>query len=381
VTSACPTEPDRPRYIAALASVGAISTIVSMVSPLIVNALVVSTPLSLPQAGYAASIETAGSCIGNLLAIFLSRRIGPRKLIGAGLILMMGGNFLCYHIGGFASFAAVRAAAGFGCGLTNVWGGLIVQTSRPQRNYAIYMGVTNFAVAVLGAGVPLLVHWQGVGAVYGAIGLFPLLCLAALGALPSAPSCQPVPGEVASADRLRKFAASAMQFLFFFSLSIVWVFLSDFGSRGKIGDSLLSTTVSLGWLLVAPLGSIASGYLEGKASASKSVFFSSLLFIGIVVSLWAGRGPTLFCAAVILFILAWAFVVPAMIHIVAEIDSSGVLGIVANLLAILGFAVGPAVGAAILQNSSLGALVAASILGFALMIVTIPLAGQRFASK
>ncbi len=370
---------DQPRYIAALSIVAAVSTIVSMVSPLIVNALVLSTPLTLPQAGYATSLEMAGNCLGNGAAVLLARRIGPRTLIGVGSILMLIANLLCHSIGGFASFSAIRTAAGFGCGLTNVWAGLIVQTARPQRNYAIYMGVTNLAVAILGSCVPLLVRFKGAGAVYVAIAVFPLLCIAVLGLMPSSPAAGQHAAGAASRNVRPKSAASAMQFLFFFSLSIVWVFLSDFGLRAKISESILSTTVSLGWLFIAPLGSLAASYSEGKLSAGKNVFGSVLIFIAIVALLWFGHSPLLFCSAVILLIFVWAFTVPAMIYIVAEIDTSGELGTIVNLLAIVGFAVGPAVGAAILAHSTLGMLAAASMLGFAALLVTVPLSAPRSA--
>src|SRR5579863_4728249 len=211
---------DRALYIAALASVGTVGTIVSMVSPLIVDALVRSTDLTLSQAGFCASLEIGATCAGNLAAVFLTRRLGPRRLIGAGLILMVTGNVLCYHIPGFLSFASYRSLAGLGSGLTNVWAGLIVQTARPQRNYAIYMAVNNVAVAALGAAVPSLVRWEGVGAVYLCIALVPLLCAAFLGLLPSRAAESGANGKVDPWNRSGQAAACAMQFFYFFSLSI-----------------------------------------------------------------------------------------------------------------------------------------------------------------
>jgi predicted MFS family arabinose efflux permease len=375
-----PTARDRPRYIAALAIVGTVGTIVSMVLPLIIDALVRSTNLTLPQAGFCASLEIGATCVGNLAAVFLIRSTGPRRLIGAGLVLMVVGNLLCYHIPGFHSFAAYRAVAGLGSGLTNVWAGLIVQTSRPQRNYAIYMAVNNLAVAVLSAAVPSLVHWRGVGAVYLCIALIPLACIAALPILPSR-------AEAARADNntLRPFnlsgqtAAGAMQFLFFFSLSIVWMFLAQFGSRSHIGEADLSAVVSLGWFLVAPLGSLAASCLDRKVSAQAILFPSSVFLIGVIALLTFTDDRMLFSSGSLLLIFLWSLMVPAMMDLVAQLDASGRLGTVTNLLAILGFAAGPAAGALLIQSSPMSALTVVSALGFAAMILTIPVAARSSA--
>jgi predicted MFS family arabinose efflux permease len=374
-----PTARNRPRYIAALAIVGTVGTIVSMVSPLIVDALVRSTNLTLAQAGFCASLEIGATCAGNLTAIFLMRSMGPRRLIGAGLILMVVGNLLCYHIPGFHSFAAFRAGAGLGSGLTNVWAGLIVQTARPQRNYAIYMAVNNLAVAMLGAAVPSLVHWRGVGAVYLCIALIPLLCTAALGVLPSRAAIARADNGIRPVNVAGQTAAAAMQFLFFFSLSIVWVFLSQYGVRSHIGEAALSTVVSLGWLLVAPLGSLAASYLDGRVSAQKVLFPSSLVLIGVITLLSFAGDRTLFSGASLLLIFLWSFMVPAMMDLVARLDPGGRLGTVTNLMAILGFAAGPAAGSLLIQSSPLGALTVVSVLGFAAMILTIPLAARSSA--
>jgi predicted MFS family arabinose efflux permease len=374
-----PTARNGPRYIAALAIVGTVGTIVSMVSPLIVDALVRSTNLTLAQAGFCASLEIGATCAGNLAAIFLMRSMGPRRLIGAGLILMVVGNLLCYHIPGFHSFAAFRAGAGLGSGLTNVWAGLIVQTARPQRNYAIYMAVNNLAVAMLGAAVPSLVHWRGVGAVYLCIALIPLLCTAALGVLPSRVAVARADNGIRPFNVSGQTAAAAMQFLFFFSLSIVWVFLSQYGARSHIGEAALSTVVSLGWLLVAPLGSLAASCLDGRVSAQKVLFPSSLVLIGAITLLSFTDDRVLFSSASLLLIFLWSFMVPAMMDLVARLDPGGRLGTVTNLMAILGFAAGPAAGALLIQSSPLGALTVVSVVGFAAMILTIPLAARSSA--
>jgi MFS transporter, DHA1 family, inner membrane transport protein len=368
---------DRALYILALAIVGTVGTIVSMVSPLIVDALVRSTNLTLSQAGFCASLEIGATCLGNLAAVFLMRSVGPRRLIGVGLILMVIGNVLCYHIPGFHSFATYRSCAGLGSGLTNVWAGLIVQTARPQRNYAIYMAVNNLAVAILGAAVPSLVRWQGVGAVYLCIALIPLLCAAFLGLLPSRAEATRIDRGVGPANRSGQTAASAMQFFFFFGLSIVWVYLSQYGSRSHIGEASLSTVVSLGWLLVAPLGSLAASYLDRRVSARKVLFPSSLVLIGVITLLSFTDDRVLFSSASLLIIFLWSLMVPPMMEMVAQLDASGRLGTVTNLMAILGFAAGPAVGASLIQNSPIGALTAVSVLGFVAMIFTIPLAAAH----
>lgn len=380
MSATSPSVEDGKAYIAASVAIGVNSGVVMSVSPLIVDALVHFAHLSLSQAGYIAAIETGGICVGTAFVLTLSKHASPRSAIMAGLLMMLVGNILSAGVTGFAGFAGIRFLTGFGCGLTMLFTALLARTSRPQRSFSIFMGANVLAVAAIGGGVPLVLGRWGIAGIYGLIGTISLLCLFGVKAIPGSgrviaadrADCPVPPAARVKIDR-RISTAFVMQFLFPCSLAMVWTFLASFGIRRGVDATALSFVVSIGWLLAGTAGSVAAGMIDGKLRASTLVVGSAAAFIAVIAVLWFAGGPTLFYLPVTAFIFLWSFSYPPLMNIMAQLDPSGWLATAGTLVQTAGFAVGPALGARMLQSLELADLAIAGTAGFLGVIAIMPI--------
>ena len=369
-------------YIATVVAIGVVGTLVIGVSPLIVSGLVESAHLTITQAGYCASIETGGMCLGIILALLLTHRSGPQRLISSGLVVMVVGNLLSTQAVGFASFAGIRLATGIGSGLTILYSLLLAQTTRPQRNFAILMAANVVVSSVCSAAVPTLLAWHGIAGVYLALTLAPLACLlnvrslATRSTVASTNPPQRGPQRHVPMRTRRIWSACALQLMVTCSLALIWTYLSAFGTRSGISGTGIALTVSLSWLGAGSLGSLSAGLLDGRVNATRILLACALCFIGIIAMLWYGRLPTLFYLNVALFVFVWSVIFPSLMELLAVLDPRGRLAMIGILLQTVGFALGPALGAAILGLSSLANIALTGVLGFAASIATLRLIGS-----
>lgn len=366
-------------YLTILIAIGILGSLVLGVSPLIVQGLVQTVHLTLPQAGYCASAETAGLCFGTALALGLGGRLSFRSVVGAGLLLMILGNVLCAVANGFPAFAALRFLTGIGAGLTMVVNGLLAQTARPQRNFAIYNGFNVATFSAAGSVVPWLLGVGGIVGVYIGVALLAAACVVNIGVVP----CRTAGGE-AGQEAVPAFRAilrdgglpaCAMQFAFAFGLSIVWTYLGEFGSRSGVSEAHVSSAVSVNWLIAGELGCLATGLLDGRTSPRTLVLMSCLGFIAADILFSLGHGLIAFEIGVALFLFNWSVAFPSVMSVVAKLDPSGQLATAAMLVQMAGFSVGPALGAFLLQSGSLQIIGAVSVLGFILTLLAMFLIG------
>lgn len=373
------TPGDRRSYVATLVLIGTVAALVMSISPLIVDGLVTAAHLTLSEAGYCASLETVGVCLGTAAALFMERRTSPRAIMAIGLIGMVIGNLLSAKAAGFLGFAMVRFATGASCGLTMIFSGLLAQTMRPQRNFAIYMGVNVVSVALIGMIVPSLVAWKGVAGIYGAIALFGLLCLVNIKALSDRPE-RDTRTTATGVDRARPVrgvvAGCIIQIMFTYGLSMIWTYLAAFGNRRGVGADTLSFVIAISWLLAGAGGSLAAGLLDGKVASRKLVAISGLAFILTVALLWYGAGEVATYVSVASFIFWWSFVFPPIMNVMAELDPLGQFATIGMLLQTAGFAIGPATAALILRHISLGPVAVAAVIAFVGMIVALRFLGR-----
>jgi predicted MFS family arabinose efflux permease len=337
-------------YIATVVAIGVVGTLVIGVSPLIVSGLVESAHLTITQAGYCASVETGGMCLGIILALLLTHRSSSRRLISGGLVVMVVGNMLSTQAIGFASFAGLRLATGIGSGLTILYSLLLAQTARPQRNFAILMAANVVVSSACSAAVPALLAWHGIAGVYLALTLAPLACLLNVRALTgrstvkSTNSQQRGPQRHVSMLTRRIWSACALQLVVTCSLALIWTYLSAFGTRSGISGTAIALAVSLSWLGAGSVGSLSAGLLDGKVKATRIVLVCALCFIGIIAMLWFSRLPTLFYLNVALFVFVWSVIFPPLMEILAVLDPRGRLAMIGILLQTVGFSLGAGTG-------------------------------------
>lgn len=372
---------DSPAYIATLIWIGIVGAVAMGVSPLIVDGLVHSAHLTLAEAGYCASFETGGICVGTITALALAKRFSARRLITFGLLLTIIGNLLSIKVSGFAGFAFIRFSTGLGCGLTIIFTGLLAQTKHTQRNFSIFMCANVVTISAVSLAIPFMLERFGIGGVYGMISIITALALINARLLPvtSAAQVEEVDNGTVSWKNQPKRSiviASLIQVLYTGSMTLVWTFMSEFTARHGIAQGNLSIAMSLSWLLAGSAGSVVSGVMDGRMTTKALIVVSATGFILTIVLLWYCVGAVPSYAAVGFFLFFWSFSYPPMMSLLAELDSGGQLAVAGSLLQTAGFAIGPALGAALLQSLTLGAVSAASVAGFMAIVVSIGLIGR-----
>jgi predicted MFS family arabinose efflux permease len=366
-------------YLGTVIGIGVVTCLAPAISPLIVAALVKHAHLTLAEAGSCASIETAGMCIGTTLALLLATRRSPRVLLGVGLAIMLISNLLSMKIIGFAEFAVARFAAGTGCGLLMLFQRLLVRTTRPQRNFAIFTAFNVIFSAALSVAIPSLLSMGGIGAAYCVVAFLCAACLLNIATI-SPVVDDPAPAVTARHGVPRTSLLSrvlpvvhtnpqvalvcGMVATYTVALAALWTYMSAYGTSHSLPDSEIAKAISVAWLVGGSLGAAACAWIEGRGNLRRHIIGQLVAFAATTLFLGFTRGPVAFWLGVGVFVFLWMLSFASFMSLLAHLDSSGQLATAGSLIQLVAFVAGPAVGVVLLRNGSLTPLIAFATIGF-----------------
>lgn len=326
-----------------------------VILPALVQGYVEQLGMSEQDAGFLASMETWGMFVATFAMMVLVSRVNWRLLIRLSLIAMVAANALSMFTESAVALYVLRFIAGLGGGaIVAISYAMIGLTLSKDRNF----GWALFFVLLYGAIVfpllPIIVSQFGFAGAFCFFAVFSSLGLPFVGGLPSKGTA---PSE-ADADAIDLSTTmkglAVLTMLFYFIAQIgVWSYFYRFGIHFGISDQDVGTALSLSQFF-------------GLAGAFFVVLFANLvrkdlaLFAGIglsIVSIALLFESHAFLAFVLIsgaYQFLWNMTHPYLLGALASFDPTGRIVVYGTAMQFLGIAVGPAIAALLVTDTSLG---------------------------
>jgi predicted MFS family arabinose efflux permease len=342
-----------------------------IVQPGFVEGLVEHAGFGEKQAGAVASAEMFGITATTVFMAWLGVRLRWRTLAIPALLLDALANLLCLGAAEVRTFMVLRFVVGLASGvLISIGYAAVGLTERPDRNF----GLLIMCVLIYGAlgllAMPVAFATFGLRAVLIFLAAAALLGLVAVRILPRdelALSPAQHAGSAASATVRASLLAGC--FCFFLAQGVIWPYLALIGIAGHASEQQVAEGLTISQFMgifgawtAATLGT----RLRHAASLGLGILGTAAPMFGFLVL----GGSLVFGLSVCVFNYASNFVTPLLMVAVGSIDSSGRLVVTAVALQMLGLALGPALGATLIEPSVYGGAVWA---GIALCLVCLAL--------
>lgn len=334
-----------PALLAAVALFAAITPAVLLTAPAIASQLAVQLQLEPARIGDLFAVELGAMSLATLPSLYWLKRVDWRL---AGLLAALG-----FILANLASAQAVDYHTLLGLrGLSAFCGGSLMilclscaaGMPNPSRAYGIWV-LGQLVLGAIGlALLPRLYQAYGLGAGYLALAALMLLALPLIRAFPAGASAVASGGSQQPAPaRWKVLTAILGLFGFYVALSAVWTFVGAIGARAG-----LSATLGGEVLAVATLAGIVGAgcaSLIGERWRRERQLVAGFSLMALAILLLLGDPPLArFALAALLFKFTWTYALPFILASLAELDASGRLMSLSNLVIGAGLALGPAIG-------------------------------------
>lgn len=334
------------------------------IMPALVDSLVQALNFSNQQAGFVASANVYGAALGALTSIFYVQKVNWRQsaillLLALILIDCLSMNIFSPHL-----LVVVRFIHGiFGGTLVGIGFALIARTFQPDRTFGMLL-VVQFSFGGLGMMlIPPMVNDYGNNVIYWSLILFSLSTLFMLIFIPGLT----VKKSSVTRSNWRFLLKRPLQltlisiFLFQAANMGIYAFIVSLGKFNGLNINFIS--VSLGWAAwVGIVGSILVIWLSTRFGLVKP------LMLGIILTI-LGTWILLYSDNKLVWLIAnlgvgvtWAFVMPYLFSLCAQLDESGQVSAMGGFASKLGLASGPVItGFLIGENDYQYAIVVAAL--------------------
>lgn len=366
---------------------GAVGSLMFLVTPIFLGALSDSGVYSPRQAGIIGSADLAGMFAGSVALSLWIRNLNWRRLAVVALSLFLASQLMSIMAKNifYALFVMRFLSGAAGIALMSVAFSHIADTSRHDRNFAIFIVAQMLTGALATFLIPYFINWWGMN------GLFYFLLLAGAPIFLVALFI-PEHGKLPAGDQLSdarhgplSWAHYAMLFgIFLFGLGVmlVWAYVERIGTFNGYSPTAIGKIIS--WSLLASIcGALSVTFLQDRFGRMRLIFAATLCIIISMYALTAFPEAIIFMAAVSVFAFCWTFAAPYQLAILAQSDATGKTIVLALAMMKVGYALAPGAGGFISMpgdydhNVMLGAV---CVLGSFLLLLTGAKAQQKSAT-
>ena len=339
------------RTLTILSLLNTFGAAIYFIAPLLVGGYVTQLGFSNQQGGYIISVELAGFALAPIPAAIWVRKVSWRLALycSVGVIILM--NLVTGSLTDFTPYLATRFMCGFAAGiLLAVCMAVIHRTPDPDRSLGYWFGLQLLAGSLGVIFLPDLIADYGVGAVFLLLAGLHALLLVFIRFIPDH-------GEIEQAQEVKATGSVPILvglgfiglFLFEAGIMGVWTYYERIGNAGGIAPHTIGYALSAS-LFLGFLGSMATAALSTRFSRLLPVALGTALAVFCTALLLTDFSTTSYVISVGLFTFAWYFTLPYIMACIANVDTTGRLLILSNLVAAVGTSTGPAC-AALLQTS------------------------------
>jgi predicted MFS family arabinose efflux permease len=319
--------------------------------PIIVGALVDKLGYSPTAAGYVASCDLAGLCIGSAVTSTLAHRLHWRRYVGAAVVACIALNVVCASAAGFWVLAILRLAAGSAAGA--VYAAALLLLSRGDdsvRSFSLMIFASVVANAIVLAVFPALGQRWGPAALFIAIALVLSVTFPLVRRLPDASSR----GQGPSPDSRIRGTIPALSALclvavafFYVAIGSYWTYAERMGLESGLPSSAVHALLSIGVLLSAA-GCLLAFWLSQRVGQSRPLLVA-LGLLAVTLMLHAAiPQPSMYIITLGVLQLSWNFVDIFQLGTLAVIDPTGRAGALVPAAQGAALAIGPTAGGTML---------------------------------
>lgn len=377
---------DKPAAVLSLLLVGSVTEAILLILPSFVGAIGDLLHLSPARTGLLGSADLAGIAVATATGAWWLRRVSWRRTVGWALALFCLLNALCFAVTGFYPLMGLRLACGVTAGVAYAVAlAGIVDTRRADRNAGLLlcMQVVFSAVGLYVADV-VPPPWR-LDIVYGYIlaWLIPTL-LICWWWLPEDPGQRPRSGGL-DWRRIAGPGSAALlgTGLYFLMIGAVWGYLE--GVARSAGLTLEQTGYALSAGLVLSLaGSAAAALIGVRFGRVLPLIVTAFFQIGALLLLTRlghyARPVTAFFWINTIFQVFWSYVIAYFIVIFNDVDASGRFVAFYGTVTHLMLAVGPYLGALLIEEGGYRLLLWFGVVATTLCYASF-ITGARLASR
>ena len=325
------------------------------VSPILLGGMVEQLGFSKQLIGYITAINSLGVAIAALIVSVVIPRFGILNLVRTGLLVL-----LLSEIG--ASFSTTPASMLFFRFIAGLSGGLtyasalsaLASISQPIRGFSTYTIVFCSLSSLTLFALPFIINQFSLSAGFLLLGSYAAIGLLLSGFLKHfTPKSQ---GQKIDASVLKQLGRKSIFFtvLAYFALQAgavtIFAFLERIGNEKGFSPAVIGLSLGLSGLC-----GIAGGILAN--TLRKRLGIQQLLWIGFpalgicLLIFYFGINPLSYVLAILIFAIAWTFILPIYQSIQAAYDTEGKIVSIGAFMNMLGQSSGPALASLLLGAS------------------------------
>lgn len=320
-----------------------------LVMPFILTAMVEIHGIGAGLAGRLVSAQLLAMALASMGAASVITRVPRRGLAVAAILVIIVANMLCLAGGSVAVLAIGRVGTGLGEGtLMAVAAAIIAGAPASHRVYSL-VGLAVAAVATVALfSVPFIVGSAGYGGIFAMLALFPLLALVTLPWLPSEVS-RSIPATGAGSALSHRALCALLAFaLLWVGAGGLWVFAERIGAHAGLDLATVGLCLALGQL-IGIAGPVAADRYGLRLGLTPSLVGGCLGMAGGGLLFVFGGSAVSYAVGASLLSFFVMFLVPCFRSFMARLDPGGrVVGASAAFYT-LGFALAPALVAAMVN--------------------------------
>lgn len=324
---------DTPAAIFAAVILGFAGTGVAMGMPLLVGSMAESLGFSDQQLGWLASSDMGGLLVGSVLTALLVTRINRRLLAGAGLFLVILGNYLSTQSPDLLPLMLSRLCAGIGAGICySTCTASLAGSHNSARTFSIFLFVLVAMNAFIFYIFPIIDGKWGVNGLY----MFYLLeAVPILLILPLLPRyCVEETDDVVLEDKASGSAIHlhipeilprlclAAVFSFYILVGAYWAFIERAGVAVNISTEFISGTLTWGQIFSIS-GTLLAVWLAKRFGQSKPLLFALIVMVVTMLIMALKVDEITFVFSVFSFSFFWIFIDVFQLGTLSNIDHSG----------------------------------------------------------
>jgi predicted MFS family arabinose efflux permease len=321
--------------------------------PLLVGAVIDGLGLDARQAGLLGSVEIGAMAAASLL---LAPRVGaiPRRRVAiASAAVVIGAHVLSAIPADFALLLSLRLLAGLGEGCIYAIANAVIASSvDPDRLYARVTLVGALAVAALFVAIPYAIEPFAHRGAFGSLAAVALFCVPLLLWLPrSRAGVTRIENPNGVLLRGPSLAVLASAFVLSVGEGAIWAFVERIG--GHVGLSIDEVGVVLAITTVAGVSGAGLAAWLGTRFGRTIPLSLGITAIGAAsVVLGYAAIPAAYVGAELAYNTAYLFVTPFLLGTAAAVDARGRVAAATGGMVLVGGALGPAVGGAVVAWGS-----------------------------
>jgi predicted MFS family arabinose efflux permease len=324
--------------------------------PVVLEALKANLGLDPATLGAYGSAETIGIAIGSLAAVFALRRVSPRFVAAAGLMLVFATDVISTWLPSIMALTAIRWVGGFGTGFTQAACFLVYGASHREQNQAIYSigqtGLAFFAIWV----TPVVESTFGWHALFMGLALLTVPGLLLVRHFPSV-AIQKATGDAAGVRRplsVPVWLAIGGVTLFFVGQGALWAFLETIGDAAGFSADTVHTSMTI-CAAFGTLGPIVVLLVAERIRPAIPLIGSVALTL-IAVSFMQSRSVWVYTASISAFFFCLSVFAAYQFGVIAGAERSGRAAVLMSPANYAGFSVSAYLGGQMVQHLGYGSL-------------------------